>query len=163
MSYFHHSKELGSVMGGERKAKKICERIMDQWEPNLAITIQLGFHQFFRHHQLFDQMGFQRANPTRLQSPASVLRSRRLVLMQPFVAGGVPVPSVTSPLFGASGAVLQHQPVGAKSKSADNLIFTSSSCSLHTTTIILYDFLHFQPLLVQDNGLDFNFNVSVFP
>jgi hypothetical protein len=119
---------------------------------------------FFRLHQLFDQMGFQRANPTRLQSPASVLRSRRLVLMQPFAAGGVPVPSVTSPLFGASGVVLQHQPVGAKSKSADNLIFPSSSCSTaHHDNYNTYDFLHFQPLLVHDNSLNFNFNVSVFP
>lgn len=77
---------------------------------------------FFRHHQLFDQKGFQQANPTRHQSPASVLHSRQLVQMQPFVAGGVPVPSVMPPLFGASGVALQHQPVRSKCKLADNLI-----------------------------------------
>lgn len=42
--------------------------------------------------------------------------------MQLFVAEGVPVPSAMSPLFGASAVALQHQPVGSKSKLADEHI-----------------------------------------
>ena len=49
ISYFHHRKELGFCNKKKKKGKggyketKICERNMDQWKPNLAITIQLGF------------------------------------------------------------------------------------------------------------------------
>lgn len=116
ISYFHHRKELGFCKKkrkkegkGGYKETKICERNMDQWKPNLAITIQLGFTIVRPHH--FGWEAILQANPTCHLSPASVLHSRQLVQMQLFVAGGVPIPSAMSPLFEASAVALQHQPL----------------------------------------------------
>ena len=64
--------------------------------------------------------------------------------MQLFVAGGVPIPSAMSPLFGASAVALQHQPVGSKSKLADEHIpkFELNNHSLTFHTYYIYDLFH---------------------